>query len=110
MAKHFFYVTDPMCSWCWGFSPVIHQINATFGDEAPIRVIVGGVHPYTKTAMTVQDNADFRFAKENGVTGFPTLLADDDGKASLVTAGFQKWESLVDPLTAWLNAGTTADS
>ena len=26
-AKTFIYVVDPMCSWCWGFSPVLEQIK-----------------------------------------------------------------------------------
>ncbi len=37
------YVGDPMCSWCWGFAPVIEKIEASF--EFPLRVIVGGLRP-----------------------------------------------------------------
>ena len=36
MSKHFLYVADPMCSWCWGFSPVIDKIDETFGETAPV--------------------------------------------------------------------------
>ena len=25
---HFIYFADPMCSWCWGFAPVIEKIAA----------------------------------------------------------------------------------
>lgn len=32
-----------MCSWCWGFSPVIHQISKTYGDVAPVHIYLGGL-------------------------------------------------------------------
>jgi len=35
------YVTDPMCSWCWGFSPVIRQIAEATG--LPVEVMAGGL-------------------------------------------------------------------
>lgn len=35
------YVTDPMCSWCWGFSPVIHQLAEATG--LPVEVMAGGL-------------------------------------------------------------------
>jgi putative protein-disulfide isomerase len=37
------YVADPMCSWCWGFAPVIEKIDASFG--VPLRIVVGGLRP-----------------------------------------------------------------
>ena len=39
----FLYVGDPMCSWCWGFAPVLDQISARY--TVPIRTIVGGLRP-----------------------------------------------------------------
>lgn len=55
MSKHFIYVADPMCSWCWGFSPVIGQIHETFGTRAPVRVMVGGLRPGTTEPMGGKD-------------------------------------------------------
>src|SRR6056297_315962 len=46
------YLADPMCSWCWGFSPVIEQIVEQYGDEARIRVLAGGLYPGTTEPMT----------------------------------------------------------
>jgi putative protein-disulfide isomerase len=43
MAKRILYFADPMCSWCWGFSPVIAEIARVSGERAPIRLIVGGL-------------------------------------------------------------------
>jgi putative protein-disulfide isomerase len=37
------YVGDPMCSWCWGFAPVIDRIASNHG--LGIDVVVGGLRP-----------------------------------------------------------------
>jgi len=49
---HLIYFSDPMCSWCYGFSPVIEEIRRTFGRTLPIRIIMGGLRPGTETEMT----------------------------------------------------------
>lgn len=49
---HLIYFADPMCSWCYGFSPVIDQIRRAYGDALPIRVVMGGLRPGTDTPMT----------------------------------------------------------
>lgn len=49
---HLIYFADPMCSWCYGFSPVIEQIRRTYGDALPIRVVMGGLRPGTETPIT----------------------------------------------------------
>lgn len=41
--KRLIFFADPMCSWCWGFAPVISAIHTEFGDFAPIRLVVGGL-------------------------------------------------------------------
>lgn len=43
MDRALVYVTDPMCSWCWGFAPVIEQLTASLG--LPVEVIAGGLAP-----------------------------------------------------------------
>lgn len=47
---HLVYFADPMCSWCWGFAPVVEAI-ATRHPDLPIRLILGGLRPFTETAM-----------------------------------------------------------
>lgn len=37
------YVGDPMCSWCWGFAPVLERIVAAHG--LPLEIVVGGLRP-----------------------------------------------------------------
>ena len=45
------YVADPMCSWCWGFSPVIDSVRDHFGGKLPVRLLLGGLRPGTTEAM-----------------------------------------------------------
>jgi putative protein-disulfide isomerase len=49
---HLIYFADPMCSWCYGFSPVIDQIRHAYGRALPVRVIMGGLRPGTAEPMT----------------------------------------------------------
>ena len=37
-----FYFADPMCSWCWGFSPVIEALVRAF-PALPVSLIMGGL-------------------------------------------------------------------
>ncbi len=58
--QHLIYFTDPMCSWCWGFSPVIEAIRDRFGERLPIRLILGGLRPGTSEPMTGAAKADVK--------------------------------------------------
>jgi putative protein-disulfide isomerase len=49
---HLIYFSDPMCSWCYGFSPVIDQIRQAYGRALPIRVVMGGLRPGNEVPMT----------------------------------------------------------
>ncbi|HYG88513.1 MAG TPA: DsbA family protein [Azospirillum sp.] len=51
VGPHLVYVADPMCSWCWGFAPVIEAIRRRFADALPIRVMMGGLRPQTTKPM-----------------------------------------------------------
>jgi putative protein-disulfide isomerase len=59
---HLVYFADPMCSWCWGFSPVIDAIRDRFGSDLPIRLITGGLRPGTTKPM---DEAARRTTREH---------------------------------------------
>lgn len=37
------YVFDPLCGWCYGFSPVIGEIAEAFRGRVDVRVIAGGM-------------------------------------------------------------------
>ena len=51
MNQQLIYFADPMCSWCWGFSPAMDGVAARFGDRLPIRLILGGLRPGTTDPM-----------------------------------------------------------
>jgi len=206
MTKTLLYVADPMCSWCWGFSPVITRVVDDYGSRAPMQVMVGGLRPGNTKIMDEEQKGyirehwhhvqeasgqpfdftffdqdgfiydtepacravvvarkleesktlsflnslhgafyrdkrnitsvselgqlaaesgfdqsqfeqemhseevkeetrgDFWFTQKSGITGFPTLLAVEDKKASLVTAGFRKWDDVSAILDQWLAA------
>ncbi|OIQ80026.1 DSBA-like thioredoxin domain protein [mine drainage metagenome] len=56
--RHLVYFADPMCSWCWGFSPVIERLAERFGAELPIRLVLGGLRPGTTTPMGAAERAE----------------------------------------------------
>ncbi|NNE85260.1 MAG: DsbA family protein [Alphaproteobacteria bacterium] len=58
--KEIIYVGDPMCSWCWGFSPVLHRIRADYDAVAPMRVVVGGLHAFDSDPMSEDYKATIR--------------------------------------------------
>ena len=57
---HLVYFADPMCSWCYGFSPVIAAIGERFGDSLPIRLVLGGLRPGTTEPMDATARASTR--------------------------------------------------
>ncbi len=51
MDREILLIVDPMCSWCWGFSPVIRAIVDAYAGRAPVYPIVGGLRPLTSDTM-----------------------------------------------------------
>jgi putative protein-disulfide isomerase len=72
-APHLIYFSDPMCSWCYGFSPVIEEIRRTFGRGLPIRVVMGGLRPGTETPMTEEAKLEIgdHWTHVHEATGLP---------------------------------------
>ncbi len=58
MARQLIYFADPMCSWCWGFAPVIEATRERWGDALPIRLVLGGLRPGTVAPMTAAGKAE----------------------------------------------------
>jgi len=48
------YFADPMCSWCWGFAPVMTAIKETYSDRFRIASVLGGLRPGTNEPVTSQ--------------------------------------------------------
>jgi len=70
---HLIYFSDPMCSWCYGFSPVIEDIRRTFGRALPVRVVMGGLRPGTETPMTEEAKLEIadHWTHVHEATGLP---------------------------------------
>jgi len=46
-----YYIHDPMCSWCWGFKPVLEQLQSNLPSEIKIKFLLGGLAPDTNKPM-----------------------------------------------------------
>ncbi|MEE8350715.1 MAG: DsbA family protein [Rhodospirillales bacterium] len=53
-------VIDPMCSWCWGFSPALTEMAETYQDQAPVWLMAGGLRPLTEKPMNDDAKAEIR--------------------------------------------------
>lgn len=46
------YFGDPMCSWCYGFSPEFSEAMKTLASEVDLKITMGGLRPYNTQSMT----------------------------------------------------------
>ncbi len=46
------YFADPMCSWCYGFSPELTKVVDQLGDTIEFEMVMGGLRPYNTQTMT----------------------------------------------------------
>ncbi|HWF77499.1 MAG TPA: DsbA family protein [Caulobacteraceae bacterium] len=80
---HFIYFADPMCSWCYGFAPVMRQLRRRYGDVAYVRPVMGGLRPGTTEPMPEQARRGLvhHWEEIGAMTGqpFDPALADRDG-------------------------------
>jgi putative protein-disulfide isomerase len=69
----FVYFADPMCSWCYGFSPVITALAERFADRMGLRLVMGGLRAGNSEPMREEDKAYIRSAwtRVNAATGQP---------------------------------------
>jgi putative protein-disulfide isomerase len=70
---HLIYFADPMCSWCYGFSPVIEEIRRAFGRALPVKVVMGGLRPGTEQPMTPEAKREVlgHWSHVHEATGLP---------------------------------------
>jgi len=46
------YIHDPMCSWCWGYTPTWLKLKAELENKLTVEYKVGGLAPDSQIAMT----------------------------------------------------------
>jgi putative protein-disulfide isomerase len=65
------YFADPMCSWCYGFSPVISALAEQFEKRLPLDLVMGGLRAGNTEPMRQQDKDYIRNAwtKVGAATG-----------------------------------------
>jgi putative protein-disulfide isomerase len=56
------YLADPMCSWCYGFSPVITALAERFEGRLGLQVVVGGLRAGNTAPMRAEDKDYIREA------------------------------------------------
>lgn len=73
MDREFVYFADPMCSWCYGFAPVIAAIEQQFRGRVPLRLVMGGLRAGQTRPMREDDKAYIREAwtRVNAASGQP---------------------------------------
>lgn len=72
-SKHLVYIADPMCSWCYGFAPVIEAITDQFRYRLPTFLVMGGLRAGNTKAMSVADRESIRghWQRVQATTGQP---------------------------------------
>ena len=67
------YFADPMCSWCYGFSPVIAALAERFEDRLPLDLVMGGLRAGNTEPMRAADKDYIRGAwtRVGAATGQP---------------------------------------
>ncbi len=58
--RRLLYFADPMCSWCWGFAPVITALVGVAQKAAPLRLVMGGLRPGARRPMSEAAKAEIR--------------------------------------------------
>src|SRR2546423_7684183 len=74
MSEHrFIYFADPMCSWCYGFAPVISTLAERFEGRLDLQLVMGGLRAGHATPMRPEDKAYIRDAwtQVNTASGQP---------------------------------------
>ena len=49
-----YYLHDPMCSWCWGFTPTWNKVKEALEDKVKVTYLLGGLALDNDEDMTLQ--------------------------------------------------------
>lgn len=60
--RHFVYFADPMCSWCYGFGPVMAALRERFAGRLGLRLVMGGLRAGNRQPMRDKDREYIRGA------------------------------------------------
>jgi putative protein-disulfide isomerase len=70
--KILWYIADPMCSWCWGFAPIIKSIRLNYSEQLKVEPVMGGLRS-GKLAIASEQRAEIlnHWKAVNEMTGQP---------------------------------------
>jgi putative protein-disulfide isomerase len=79
----FIYVANPMCSWCWGFAPVIQKLQERHPGAFQYRLVLGGLRtgPSAKPLASIKMHLAQHWKEVERKTGQPfdhSFLERDD--------------------------------
>ncbi|QCR24937.1 DsbA family protein [Pontibacter sp. SGAir0037] len=57
---HLIYVMDPMCSWCYGFAPIINQVKQEQEKQLGFKLVMGGLRPGTNSTLEEASKASMK--------------------------------------------------
>ena len=77
--KELIFIIDPMCSWCWGFHPIIEELRQKYTDTYKFSLVVGGLRTTGQMEWNTQSKAYLSqnwnaVAKKTGQAFSHTLL------------------------------------
>lgn len=75
------FMTDPICSWCWGMVPELRKLQAAFSERLDFKLKCAGLQVGSRKPLTPQHTRDLvrlwqRVAETTGQT-FAFSLPDD---------------------------------
>ena len=51
------FIIDPMCSWCWGFHPIMEELRKNHSDKYKFTLVVGGLRTTGQMEWNSQSKA-----------------------------------------------------
>ncbi len=75
------YIGDPMCSWCYGFSPELSEAIEKLDNKVEVRIVMGGLRPYnTEKINGMKDflKEHWEHVHEASNQAFNYSILDDD--------------------------------
>lgn len=57
-----YYVSDPMCSWCWGFAQTLQRSASRWNADIALQLVLGGLAPDSSEPMDPETRAYVRRA------------------------------------------------
>jgi putative protein-disulfide isomerase len=71
--RYFVYFADPMCSWCYGFAPIMAELMKRFRGRLGFRLVMGGLRPGETRPLRPKDRDYLRetWARVSDASGQP---------------------------------------